>query len=170
MPQEDIFAAMVVVLVFVFLMAFLWLAARYQRRDRELLHAERIAALEKGIPIPPELLPSSAGPPRHSLPGDGALQEAFKRLPGNSLKTGLVILCLGIGVTLAGLLAQPEGGHWVWGIVLMLAGVGYLVYWVGGGRDEWKRGKVFEEEARRRLLGEHPSEGTREEVPDTFEP
>jgi len=156
MPEGDVFAALVVGLVFVFVMAFLWLVNRYQTRDRELVHAERMAALEKGIPLPPQLLPShemQASPPS---PRQTALQVTLKRLPGNSLKTGVVTLCIGLGVILAFLVTEPGSGRWPWGLVLALAGLGYLIHWAAGGRDEWRRGMAFEEEARRRLLASEP--------------
>lgn len=155
MLEEHALAALIVSLVFVFVMAFLWFVTRYQRRDRELLHAERMAFLEKGLPLPPQFLPTPDPPPGE--PGvsseNAALQTALGRLPANSLKTGLVAFGLGAGLVLAFLLARPPWGHWAWGLVLMLAGAAHLIYWRAAGREEWMAARAFEEQARRKLVG-----------------
>ncbi|HSN90840.1 MAG TPA: DUF6249 domain-containing protein [Anaeromyxobacteraceae bacterium] len=98
----------------VFGFSFLIVAASLYagHRRAQLRHETIRAALEKGIPIPRELL----DPPRTAD-------------PQRDLKRGILLLALGIGLgTFLGV-ADPGKPSWALGFVFALLGVGFLVSW-----------------------------------------
>lgn len=98
------------------------------RRKRELLqlhHAERMAAIEKGIELPP--LPAD-----YLTGGSGKYSS-----PAKARRTGLILLFLGIAVTL-GLWGGGQGGDtafW-WGLVLVGLGIAFLLAAVLEAREQ----------------------------------
>ncbi len=101
-----------------------WL--RHQRRT--LVHKERLAAIEKGLPLPPDIEPRR---------GNWGVQRVL-------LLAGLVWISLGIGafVLLSALLSLgnapnvPQGLQWV-GLAPVLIGLSHLVvYRVGPGSEK----------------------------------
>ncbi len=88
----------------------------YKHRKQRMTH-ETIARLaEKGLPIPPQLFEP---PPDRSRAG---------------LKSGLVLLALGLGLSIFFLL---EGGEWSIGLIPGLMGLALLVSWkIEQRRDE----------------------------------
>jgi hypothetical protein len=115
---------------------FMYFVVRSQWQERELLSAERRAAIERGQSLPPEAFL------------DDETKETLTRKPGNSLKTGLITLFLGIGTVVALSIAAPRRS-WGWGLILVLLGVGHLSYWFAGGRAEWEQAQALELEAKR---------------------
>ncbi len=114
------------VIVVVAIVAFVFLcvvSARAQVRDRELLHAERLAAIEKGLGLPPEA-------PLAGKPAAGS---------SNSLKTGLICVGLGLGTITA--LRFVAGGYWAWGVAIVGLGLAHLVYWFALGKAEWEEAR-----------------------------
>jgi hypothetical protein len=103
------------------------LSARAQVRHRELLHAERLAAIERGLPPPAD----AEGPP--PSPPQAAATA------GNSLKTGLV--CLGLGLGLLAALRLGGSPYWPWGLVLAGLGAAHLVYWFTLGKALWEEAR-----------------------------
>lgn len=94
------------------------LVLRYRRRKQaiELHHAERMAAIERGMEIPP-------------LP----LDPQSERVPQTGLLRGLV--CLLVGAALLGSWAvMKEEGVAVAGLVVGAIGVAYLIYYAIEGR------------------------------------
>jgi hypothetical protein len=94
-------------------MFVVWLRYRRRRELYQLHHAERMAAIEKGIDLPP--LPPEFFQPDARWAGTGS----------STLRRGMILLFLGIGVTIA-LLGTHEKSWW-WGLVPTSIGMGYLL-------------------------------------------
>lgn len=110
--------------VLVFLAVWLVRSARRQRRI-EIIHAERMAAIEKGIPLP-------------ELPDYEALSEAALRArqasvmnPRWSLGVGAVCLMLGIGFSLALWLSGDRYHNQIWsfGLIGVFLGAGLMLHY-----------------------------------------
>jgi len=100
------------------------------RKKRELIqtyHAERMAAIEKGIELPP--LPIEyLGDTRYSS-------------PARARRTGLILLFLGIAITL-GLWGMGIGdGLWWWGLVPLGLGLAFLLIAWFEARDSRRSGE-----------------------------
>jgi hypothetical protein len=81
----------------------------FRQRRHAMMHRTLAAMIEKGTPIPPELLT----PEPRRRPSD--------------LRRGIVLLMTGFGV-IGFFLAQKEEG-WGLGLIPLLIGVGYLIVW-----------------------------------------
>src|SRR5262245_13711750 len=94
--------------------------SRSNRQKRELLSRERLAAIEKGVPMPLDL------------------PEA--RRSKNPLRGALVTIGVGIGLTVffASLQTGNEEAPWGIGVLIALVGLGLLVHWFAGGKKEWE--------------------------------
>ena len=93
-------------------MLTIYLGFRMKTETLKLYHAERMAAIEKGIELPPLPVPAPQGP---------------RRAPYVEKRNGgLVLLFLGIAVTLA--LWETAGGpaFW-WGLTIVALGAALLV-------------------------------------------
>jgi hypothetical protein len=96
-------------------------AAHRQRMQRaELRHRERLAAIEKGLELPPD-------PP--DVDANGALRRP------RFLLRGLVLLFVGITLTLA-MEQLHESVPYLFGMIPAAAGLGYLIYYYIEGRRE----------------------------------
>lgn len=98
-------------------MLAMWLDYRKKREIFELHHKERMAAIEKGMdvpPLPPELFQG------HKRPNG--------RLASDYLRRGLVWGFIGVGVTLA-LRMEHESGAW-YGLIAVAVGVANLLMYV----------------------------------------
>jgi len=98
--------------------AYMYIRHLERRRRLELVHQERLAAMEKGIPLPE--LPLD--PPRLSKPPD----------PRAPLLHGIVWSALGFGSMLALRLIEPwPNGQVIWPLPLPLAllGFGLILYY-----------------------------------------
>ena len=100
----------------------LWLDYRKKRDIFELHHKERMAAIEKGMEVPP--LPAG-------LFGD----YRRRRTPSDYLSRGLVLLLLGIALVIA-LYMTPNAGPRVafWGLIPAAIGLGNLIFYYIVGR------------------------------------
>ena len=100
-------------------MLSLYLNYRKKRDIYELHHKERMAAIEKGMELPP-------------LPMEffRDTRDAGKRTPEGRLRSGLVLLLVGAAVAFA-LYHSSNGSQeaWVWGLVPAAVGVANLVVW-----------------------------------------
>ena len=92
-------------------------------RRHELRHAERIAAMEKGLELPPELA-----------------TDDDKNRP-RPLLTGMILVGVGIGVFL-GLREVAGGGVENFALIPGLIGVAYLAYYFIEGRKEVEPGQL----------------------------
>jgi hypothetical protein len=95
------------------------------RRRRDIIeahHRERLAAIERGMEIPP-------------LPDSFFLPLEKRRRPGWSLLAGLIWLFIGIGLFVA---LGAVAGHEVMYFALIPAGIGlaFLIYYFVEGRKE----------------------------------
>jgi hypothetical protein len=98
------------------------LRAQQRLRQREMIHRERVLALEKGVPLPAE-------EPGVVSPGLAGLS-----LRTLSLVLGFVLLGCGIGLVLAALCsADPSRfARWPFGLIPGMVGIGLLLNaWVG---------------------------------------
>jgi hypothetical protein len=91
-------------------------------RERELVHRERMLLLEKGGPFPEEVAPAAGVP------------FSPATLLSLALGGGLVLVCGGLGLSLAFYLApDPDYSQgWTMGLIPAMAGIGLLLYsWLG---------------------------------------
>jgi len=95
-----------------------WIVMWYRRRMHEVdcRHQERMAAIEKGLELPPESLPQSEPPPRSRY-----------------LLRGLIWLGVGLAITFGGhdWLRAPLGGA---GWIAVAVGAAYLIFYFVEGR------------------------------------
>ncbi len=95
-----------------------------QRMQRtELRHRERLAAIEKGLELPPD------PPEQESTPA---------RRPRHLLR-GLVFLFVGLALTAAFYQNHSDGFPFLYGLIPVAAGIAYLLYYVIEGRHEVPR-------------------------------
>jgi len=100
-------------------------AGHRQRMQRvELRHRERLAAIEKGLEIPPD--PSEAEPPQLRRP--------------RYLLRGLIWLFVGIGVFAGLWQTGPQGAPYLFGLIPSGVGLAYLLFYFIEGRHEAKDG------------------------------
>ena len=113
-----------VAVVFGIGIGFFAIWADYRKRHELLMicHQERMAALDKGLELPP--FPSSLVNEPEDLAMCGLGQEPAK--PSNGLKSGLVLVGLGVGL---GFLIS-----WKVGALFIGLGVAFLVYYAIAGR------------------------------------
>ena len=110
------------------------MAIRAEMRARAMLHAERLAAIEKGIALPEE--PRKAGEAGGKQPGTAGGKES----PTHALGMGLFWLFVGIGFILSMRVVYPESTRWGWGIIVVALGLAYLVgYWLVRGKADAAR-------------------------------
>ena len=114
--------------VFAMLVAGWYIQTRAAIAHVEALSRERVAAIEKGVPLPERA-------PEHPQPPERA---------GHPLKPTLAILAVGIA-----LLIGLAPGHRVWGMVVAALGIAGVFHWIVAGRKEWQRQQVMEEEIHR---------------------
>ena len=108
--------------------ALLWRHQNLQRyRDRlEMIQKERVAAMEKGIPMPE--LPDYDERSRPSLDTMASLMRVNPRWP---LGVGSILIFGGIGTTLALYLSHEEYHNQVWsmGLIPIFVGFGLFLHY-----------------------------------------
>jgi hypothetical protein len=111
-----------------------FIVSRSNRHRRELLSRERLAAIEKGM-TPPLDMPES------------------NRSHRNPLRSSLITVGAGIGLAVffASIPAE-EGSPWGLGVLVALIGLGLLAHWFAGGKAEWERQRVLDEELQRAYI------------------
>jgi hypothetical protein len=111
----------------------LWLDYRKKREILRTHHAERMAAIEKGIELPP-LPPQFYGSESRSLPLDMGNEQLKGRHVGlRSLRSGLVWLLVGIAISVALYADHDHGGShaaaaW-WGGIPIAFGLSKLLFY-----------------------------------------
>jgi hypothetical protein len=123
----------ILVLVWVFGWALIWLQRRRASESltlkrREMLHLERLAAIEKGVPLPE--LPAADD----DLPG--WLTPEVERARGLWLRRiclalGLLATTTGVGLCIGFYFAPDRGFNAMWtlGFIPMMAGIGLVIFW-----------------------------------------
>jgi hypothetical protein len=112
----------------VLLLILVWhLKGRRRERRIEMIHKERLMAMEKGIPLPE--LPDFAEPPARS-----AIAEAVAAIglnPRWPLGIGAIFVMLGAGVSLALWLTTDRDPHAAWpiGLVGVFLGLGLCLHY-----------------------------------------
>jgi hypothetical protein len=82
----------------------------YRMKRARLLHQTIVTMVEKGVPVPPELL----NPPKK---------------PGSDLRTGIVLIAVGLGLTIFLAATAGRSGAWGIGIIPLLLGAGFVITW-----------------------------------------
>jgi hypothetical protein len=123
----------VIGLVWIFGWTAIWLIRKRSReqqllRVREMLHRERLAAIEAGTPLPeiPDL-----GEPAEWLTEEADRVRALW-LRRSALIIGLVSVATGAGMCAAFYWAPDRGFYEMWtiGLIPVLAGAGFLLYFL----------------------------------------
>jgi hypothetical protein len=103
-------------------MLALWLDFRRKRDLFELHHKERMAAIEKGMDVPP-------------LPPELFRDYRRRRAPADYLRRGLVLLLVGGAVVIALYMSPGAGAKAAfWGLVPAAIGLGNLIFYFVEGR------------------------------------
>ncbi|HEY1892320.1 MAG TPA: DUF6249 domain-containing protein [Steroidobacteraceae bacterium] len=104
----------------------MYLKVRRQRDTLQMYHAERMAAIEKGIelpPLPPELLHE-----RYEGTNYRGEHRRWRR------SSGLTLVFVGVAITVAMWQANGDNSFW-WGLVIVAWGLGRVVgEWLDGRR------------------------------------
>jgi hypothetical protein len=106
----------IVAIVFGIGFVMLWVYFDYRRKRElyQLYHAERMAAIEKGMELPP-------------LPADFFRDTRRRAAPGvRSRRWGLILLFFGVATCVA-LRSSGAGGAWCWGLVPTGVGLALLI-------------------------------------------
>jgi hypothetical protein len=115
--DEDTFAVLIPITAIImgigWAMLSIWLDYRKKREIYQLYHAERLAAIEKGIDVPP--LPVEFFQSR----------RADESAPRRHRRFGLLLTFLGVALTVA-LWGTGQRGY-LWGLVPLAIGVAYLL-------------------------------------------
>jgi hypothetical protein len=122
-PQQLVFIIPIVAIIMGVGIAMLVVVVDYRKkRDMFALHhKERMAAIEKGMELPPL-------PPEFFRDG----RRQGPRHPSDFLRRGLVLLFIGIAVT--GAMYQSARDAYLWGLVPAAIGVAFLLYYAVAGR------------------------------------
>lgn len=107
---NDVGTPLIVAIVFGCPVAIVAVILFYRHRRNAMLHRTLAAMIEKGVPIPPELLQPSESPK-----------------PRSDLRRGLVLSAVGLGLILW--FATKHSLDWGLGLIPLLIGAGYLVAW-----------------------------------------
>jgi hypothetical protein len=99
-----------------------WISLNYRKRRRlmELHHAERMAAIERGMDVPPL--------PIELIDGRSPRRRRTSLLPG--------LVWFFIGLAIAGGMAMADDGDmpWMFGLIPLGIGAAYLIYYFVEGR------------------------------------
>jgi hypothetical protein len=112
--------ALIVIALAALLGAYLYFKHRERQQRMEIIHQERLAAMDKGIPLPE--LPID--PPR----------SATARNPREALLHGIAWMALGSGGVVAMMMIPTFHLVWPAALPLLFLGVGLILYYVLGPR------------------------------------
>ncbi len=114
MLEEGLLPIVLLALGFVILTSFL------NHKRRLLEHRERMAALEKGLPIPP---------PAPAIPPEALMSSPLA--PRDILRRGLLWLGIGLGTLTAMIMAGGEVARFAFcGLIPAFVGVAYLIFYL----------------------------------------
>lgn len=106
---------------------FMYLRNKKRQKTLELIHKERLAAMEKGIPMPEW--------PDYDINGKGILAESLRsgrsQNPKASLGAGAILVMTGAGICLAFYLAGIADLRQIWsvGLILVFTGIGLFIHY-----------------------------------------
>jgi len=129
--REEFFWS-VIVLVWIFGWATIWYLRRRSLEERalklrELVHRERMAAIDKGVPLPEIPADDEIGPAWLQPEAERVRSAWLRRL---ALIVGLLALFVGLGMCVGFYWAPARGFHdmWTLGFIPAMGGVGLLLY------------------------------------------
>jgi hypothetical protein len=105
-------APLIVFIVFACPVAIIGVILFYRHRRNQALHKTLAAMIEKGVPIPPELL-------RPETPAQKPRR--------NDLQGGVILIGVGVGIILC--LLAMHNGAWGAGFIPLMVGIGRLIAW-----------------------------------------
>ena len=109
------------------LIVFVVVFFRYRRRRENLAMAREY--LNKGMPVPPELLHDS-----QTREDVDAMTPTTRGC--SDRRRGIKFIGIGLGVSLAFFFSDPRSHDWAWGLILIVMGLGYLFSgWIDGRRE-----------------------------------
>jgi len=91
---------------------------KYKRRSENLAMVRDY--LNKGLPVPPQLLDPSQG-------GYSPVTKDSPNRPRSDLRQGFRLTFIGLGITLAFYVNNPHSTTWGWGLIPLVMGIGYLI-------------------------------------------
>jgi hypothetical protein len=98
---------------------------KYRRRRENLVLAQEF--LNKGLPVPPQLLDESQGTVDYSTSPNSPNRCK------SDLRRGFKLGFIGLGITLAFYASDPHSTTWAWGLIPLIMGIGYAISgWVEG--------------------------------------
>jgi Domain of unknown function (DUF6249) len=92
---------------------------KYRRRQENLALVREF--LNKGLPVPPELLDPARSWGVHSVGKDSLGRSK------SDLRRGFSLTFVGLGITLAFYVNDPHSTMWGWGLIPLVMGIGYLI-------------------------------------------
>lgn len=125
--RNQIFAVIWVVIWAVFFLIIYAIRKWQKQKKLELIHKERIVAMEKEIPLPE--LPDYELPQKKSL--FDSMRDYSVSNPRAFLGLGSIFIMLGIGVSLAMLLSGDKYHNQVWsfGLIGIFLGLGLFLHY-----------------------------------------
>lgn len=106
-----------------FVLIILYMRNKKRQKALELIHKERMAAMEKGIPMPEW--------PDYAINGKGALSEDLgcekDNNPKGALGAGAILIMIGAGMCLAFYLWPAVRQIWPIGLIVVFTGIGVLL-------------------------------------------
>ena len=111
----------------VIILVFIYMRNRRRQKTLELIHKERLVAMEKGIPMPEW--------PDYDINGKGILAESLRsgrsQNPKVSLGAGAILVMIGAGICLAFYLAGVPDLRSLWplGLIVVFSGIGLFVHY-----------------------------------------
>jgi len=120
-------------IAFVAILAFVWgmkyVHTRKRQEERQMIHRERILAMEKGIPLPEFPIPEDDSAKSTLVEISNASRSLLPKL---TLGCGLIVFFLGTGLLVA-LIMYPDSQTrkmWTMSFIPIFVGVGFLIYHV----------------------------------------
>ncbi len=125
-PFTLIVSLVIPIAALTFVAVVVWIVFKTAARRRAALNREWLAAMERGVSLPPE-----------------TLLEPYVPRPRNSLKAGIIGGGLGAGLGAALAVYRPDSRLWGWGLAIILVAVAHLIYWRIRGRKEWEEARAL---------------------------
>jgi hypothetical protein len=114
------------------MIAAIVIVPRYFRSlERQKLQETLRAAVERGEPIPPEIVQAMTTVPAKEV------RAAVRASPDNDLRQGIVWLAIGLGIALMGYFIgfdEPDATSWMLGIAAIpsFIGLAFILLWFAG--------------------------------------